>query len=130
MVEFGISHTKVLKSAWFVVQAIYKHKQFFIEYMADHNKQKQNESAFCNASNGSFSSYAGAIDGILICLAKPSEKDAARCGVGRKRFFIGQKISLDSTARQYQADSWIFPFLTVALPPNALNLKKASCGTG
>jgi hypothetical protein len=89
MVKFGISHTEVLDSAWFVVQAINKLKQFFMEYLADHNKQKQIVSAFCNASTIGFSSCAGAIDGILIWIAKPSDIDAAKCGVGI--FFCGQE---------------------------------------
>jgi hypothetical protein len=48
-------------------------------------------SAFCNASSVVISSCAGAIDGILIWIAKPSEKDIERCAVGRKKFFCGQK---------------------------------------
>jgi hypothetical protein len=91
MVKFGILHTEVLDCVWFVVQAINKLKQFFIEYPADHNKQRQIASAFCNASTISFSSCAGAIDGILIWIAKPNEIDAAKCGVGRKKSFCGQK---------------------------------------
>jgi hypothetical protein len=88
MVKFGISHTKVLDSVWFVVEAINKHERFFIEYPADHNKQKQIADAFCNASAVDFSSCAGAIDGILIWISKPSEEDAANCGFGRKKFFL------------------------------------------
>jgi hypothetical protein len=63
---------------WFVVQAINKLKQFFIEYRADHDKRKQIASAFCYASTIGFSSCAGAIDGILIWISKPSEIDAAK----------------------------------------------------
>jgi hypothetical protein len=66
MVKFGILHTEVLDSVWFVVQAINKLKQFFIKYPAEHDKQKQIASAFCYASTTGFSSCAGAIDGILI----------------------------------------------------------------
>jgi hypothetical protein len=91
MVKFGIWHTEVLDSVWFVVQAINKLKQFFIEYPADHNKQKQIASSFCYASTFGFSSCAGAIDGTLIWISKPSEIDAVKCGVGRKKFFCGQK---------------------------------------
>jgi hypothetical protein len=91
MVKFGISHTEILDSVWFVVQASNKLKQF----LADHDKQKQIASAFCKASTIGFSSCAGAIDGILIWIAKPSEIDAAKCGVGRKKFFVDKKISLD-----------------------------------
>jgi hypothetical protein len=90
MVKFGISHTEVLDSVWFVVGAINKHERFFIEYPANHNKQKQIADAFCNASDVDFSSCAGAIDGILIWISKPSEEDAANCGLGRK-FFLWTK---------------------------------------
>jgi hypothetical protein len=91
VVKFGISHTEVLDSVWFVIKAINKHEEFFIEYPADHEKQKQIASVFHSASSAGFSSCAGAIDGILIWIQKPSEKDAARCGVGRKKFFCGRK---------------------------------------
>jgi hypothetical protein len=91
MVIFGISHTEVLSSVWIVVEAVNKHAPFFIEYPADHEKQKEIASAFYNASSAGFDSCAGAIDGILIWTQKPSEKEAAKCGLGRKKFLCGRK---------------------------------------
>jgi hypothetical protein len=64
---------------------------FFIEHPADHEKQKEIASAFYNASSAGFDSCAGAIDGILIWTQKPSEKDAAKCGLGQKKFLCGRK---------------------------------------
>ena len=91
MVIYGISHTEVLSSVWMVVEAVNKHAPFFIEYPADHERQKEIASGFYNASSAGFDSCAGAIDGILIWTQKPSEKDAAKCGLGRKKFLCGRK---------------------------------------
>ena len=41
MTTFGISHSEVFTSAWFVVQAVNSLKEFDIVYPADHNKQRQ-----------------------------------------------------------------------------------------
>ena len=45
MTTFGISHSEVFISAWFVVQAVNSLKEFDIIYPANHNKQ-------CEIANG------------------------------------------------------------------------------
>ena len=62
-----------------------------IEYPSDVNKQKQIARGFCDASKVKFDCCAGAIDGILIWMHKPSLKEADGAGVGQKKFICGRK---------------------------------------
>ncbi len=50
---------------------------------------------FQNVSEVQCSNCAGAIDGILIWILKPSEEDAAEAGCGRRNFFVVARGSLD-----------------------------------
>ena len=50
---------------------------------------------FCNASKVKFDCCAGAIDGILIWMHKPSLKEAEAAGIGQKKFLCGQKEKFD-----------------------------------
>ena len=91
MVKFGVSYTSVLDSVWIVVEAINTYPDFFIEYPSDFAEQKRIAAEFGKASQVPFDCCAGAIDGILIWINKPSEKDAQKSGLGRKKFFCGRK---------------------------------------
>lgn len=91
MSTFGVSYTAVLDSVWSVVHAVNTLPDFFISYPEDHEKQLAIASEFCAASGVQFENCAGAIDGILIWIHKPSEADAKRVGIGRKKFFCGRK---------------------------------------
>ena len=46
---------------------------------------------FEQASAVGFSNCAGAVDGVLIWIIKPTKKDASAAGIGRKKFLCGQK---------------------------------------
>lgn len=91
MTSFGISHVSVLESVWIVVQAINHCEEFFIEYPDCHEKQQRIAAEFNGASGVDFDNCAGAIDGILIWIHKPSESDAATSGCGRKKFLCARK---------------------------------------
>jgi hypothetical protein len=91
MVKFGVSHTSVFESVWIIVEAVNELPAMKIEYSSDVNKQKKIASGFCSASKVKFDCCAGAIDGILIWMHKPSLKEADAAGVGQKKFFCGQK---------------------------------------
>jgi DDE superfamily endonuclease len=91
MTTYGVSHTTVLESVWFVIHAVNMEPSFHIEYPDDHDKQHEIASEFCKASGVEFDNCAGAIDGILIWIHKPSEKDAADSGMGQKPFLCGRK---------------------------------------
>jgi hypothetical protein len=91
MTSFGISHVSVLESVWIVVQAINCCDDFLLEYPESHEKQQRIAAEFKDASGVDFDNCAGAIDGILIWIHKPSESDAATSGCGRKKFLCARK---------------------------------------
>jgi hypothetical protein len=84
MCKYGISHIEVLQSVWAVVEAINNLQEFFISYPGDQEKQQEIAAAFEAVSGVKFDNCAGAIDGLLIWIQKPSEKDARRSGVLHK----------------------------------------------
>ena len=88
MVVYGISHTEVFESVWYVVEAVNNCSEFTLEYPADHAAQRQIAAEFCYASTVDFDNCAGAIDGILIWIQKPTKSDSDRSGVGQKKFFL------------------------------------------
>ena len=91
MVKFGISHTDVFSSVWSVVDAVNQVKEFFIVYPEDHDKQKQIAAEFQAVSQAGFTTCAGAVDGILIWIHKPTQTEAQKCGVGQLKFYCGRK---------------------------------------
>ncbi len=66
---------------------------------------------FEKVSEVKFNSCAGAIDGILIWILKPSEEDANDAGCGQRIFFVVVRGKLGLTARQFPmsvVDFWIY----------------------
>ena len=88
---FGISHACVVQSIWIVVQAINDYAPFDLEYPSDHDQQKSIADAFCEVSTVDFPNCAGAIDGILIWIHRPTIQQAEESGVGQQKFYCGRK---------------------------------------
>jgi hypothetical protein len=65
--------------------------EFIIEYPDSEEAQLKLAFEFQSVSEVKFSNCAGAIDGILIWILKPSEEHAAAAGCGRWKFFGGCK---------------------------------------
>lgn len=91
MVKYGISHTEAIESAWFVVEALNRHRKFFIQYPSDHEEQHRMAAAWKAKSGVGFDNCAGAIDGLLVWIHQPTEIDAQKSGLGRKKFFCARK---------------------------------------
>jgi hypothetical protein len=91
MMKFGVSHTSVFESVWIVVEAVNQLPAMKIQYPSDVAEQKRIAKGFCDASKVKFDCCAGAIDGILIWMHKPSLKEANAAGVGQKKFLCGRK---------------------------------------
>ena len=91
MTTYGISHTETLNSYWYVVDAINKHPRFTIKYPEDHNAQHAIARGFHEVSRAGFKCCAGAIDGILIWIHKPSPKDCMDNGCDEGKFYCGRK---------------------------------------
>ena len=92
MTTFGISHLTVFDSIWYVVVAINSLKEFDIVYPGDHNEQRRIvAAAFSRVSAAGFQCCAGAIDGILIWIHRPSNNEYALSGCDPGKFLCGRK---------------------------------------
>ena len=80
MVKYGLSHASLL--IWAVAEAVNSRDEFSIEYPASETAQLKVAHKFENASKVKFSNCAGAMDGILTWILKPSEEDANEAGCG------------------------------------------------
>jgi DDE superfamily endonuclease len=91
MGKYGVSYTGVMSSVWCVVEATNSVEEFHISYPSDEVEQRQIAASFRSVSAVEFDNCAGAIDGILIWIQKPSGKDAVRSGIGLKKLYCGRK---------------------------------------
>jgi hypothetical protein len=88
---FGISYKQVMTSVWIVVEAINICPQFDILYPDTIEEQRRIAAGFQAASTPGIRNCAGAIDGILIWIMKPSQREARKAGVDQKKFLCGRK---------------------------------------
>ena len=91
MVAYCVGYTEVLKSVWIIVEAVNSCPAFNISYPDSLDKQKQIAAEFQAASTPGITNCAGAIDGILIWILKPSLEESKIAGVGQKKFLCGRK---------------------------------------
>ena len=75
MTTFGIGHTDASDSIWYVVDAINDHPDFLIHFPKEHDEQQAVATGFERVSYAGFNCCAGAIDGILIWINRPTEDD-------------------------------------------------------
>jgi len=101
MAKYGISHASVYESIWTVIEAVNSCDEFSIEYPASETAQLKIAHEFENVSEVKFNNCAGAIDGILIWILKPSEEIANDAGCGQRNFFVVVRGILGLTARQF-----------------------------
>jgi hypothetical protein len=91
MCKYGVSHASVFVSVWVAVEAIKNVEEFGIKYPSSHEDQLPIAYAFQQKSKVQFNNCVGAIDGILIWMHKPSEKEAKRSKVDQKKYLCGRK---------------------------------------
>jgi hypothetical protein len=91
MTTFGIGRADISRSIWLVVQAINMTAFLSIQFPKSHEEQHRIAKEFMAKSAAGFDCCVGAVDGILIWIGRPSEKDAARSGCGPAKFFCGRK---------------------------------------
>ena len=87
----GISHTEVHDSAWYVVDAVNECPDLDIKFPRNHNVQRRLAAAFKERSQANFDCCAGAIDGILIWIEKPTKEQCELSKCGQLRFYCGRK---------------------------------------
>jgi hypothetical protein len=91
MTAMGIGRSEVFKSLWVVVESINKCPELDICFPTDHNEQRQIAIDFKAKSSAGFDCCVGAVDGILIWIDRPSEKDSNVSGCDPTKFFCGRK---------------------------------------
>ena len=91
MCKYGISHTDVFRSVWFVVEAVNKVDEFRIEYPSSHEQQQKIAKGFQQLSGAGFPMCAGAIDGVLIWTHCPSLYASMLSGVGIIKYLCARK---------------------------------------
>ncbi len=88
---FGISYCEVIASVWIVVEVMNTCPWFDILYPNTLEEQRQIAARLQAASTPGIRNCAGAIDGILIWMLKPSEREAREAGIDQKKFLCGRK---------------------------------------
>ena len=91
MGKYGISYSEVMDCVWYVVDAVNSVEEFAIEYPESADEQERIAQEFKRVSQANIDICAGAIDGILIWIAKPTSKHAARAEVNQAKFLCGRK---------------------------------------
>jgi hypothetical protein len=91
MSKYGVSHTEVLNSVWYVVEASNKKKEWYIEYPQSHDQQLTISAQYKEVSSVDFGVCAGAIDGILIWINRPTLEESRKVGVDQQKFYCGRK---------------------------------------
>ena len=91
MCVFCVSYSEVLKSVWIIVDAVNVCPEFLISYPSSLEEQRRIAAEFEAASTPKIRNCAGAIDGILIWILKPSLKEAKSVGVDQRKFLCGRK---------------------------------------
>ena len=91
MSKYGVSHTELMNSVWYAVEATNKKQQWYIEYPQNHREQVKIADAFRVKSSVDFGCCAGTIDGIVIWMNRPTLKEARKVGVDQQKFYCGRK---------------------------------------
>lgn len=88
---FCVSYSEVLSSVWIVIEAINACPQFHIAYPESLEVQQRIEAEFEATSTPGIRNCAGAINGILIWMLKPSLEEAKKAGVDQWKFLYCRK---------------------------------------
>jgi hypothetical protein len=87
----GIGHSEVFNSCWRVVDAVNNCPELAIAFPTCHEEQRQLALGFQEKSAVGIDCCAGAVDGMLLWIEKPTEADCAIAECHAKKFFCGRK---------------------------------------
>ena len=87
----GVHTAEVISSVWDIIDAIHASPELNITYPEDHNEQMAVADGFRHKSAVNMDCCAGAIDGMLVWMNKPSTKDVKVIKFGASKFFCGRK---------------------------------------
>ena len=88
---YGISFSEVFVSVWRIVNAVNQCPCLNIEYPTSHSKQLEIAKGFEKVSGAGFDCCAGAIDGMLIWIHKPSQHCCKEASCQDGKFLCGRK---------------------------------------
>jgi hypothetical protein len=94
MAKYEVSHSQMMESVWYVVEAVNNLDEFAIEYPESADEQDRIAKEFAHVSKANIDICAGAIDGILIWIAKPTAKQAAKAQVNQGKFLCGSAVDI------------------------------------
>ena len=89
--SFGISVTCVQASLNYIINAINATPSLAIQFPTCHAKQREIALGFKQKSTPEFDCCVGALDGMLVWIEKPTEKDSEVAKCGTKKFFCMRK---------------------------------------
>jgi hypothetical protein len=81
----------MLNSVWYIVEAVNSKKEWYLKYPNNHNEQLKIAAEFKEKSSVGFGVCAGAVDGILIWIHRPTLEESKKVGVDQQKFFCGRK---------------------------------------
>jgi hypothetical protein len=124
MISHNISYIEVYKSVWLVIDAVNKHPRFNISYPSSRAKQHAIARGFRKRSKAGFLSNCwGCIDGALICMEKPSEKDCKEACIDRRKFFCARKHQYGSNMQAVCDADRRFLDVSIRNPAAALGVR-------
>ena len=91
MTNYGIGHTDAINSFWYIVDAINRHPRFNIAYPNNHDEQQAIAQGFHEVSTAGIGCCAGAVEGSLIWIHKPSPSNCMHSGCSTGKLFCGRK---------------------------------------
>ena len=88
---YNVSPTEVHNSLQQIMEAINSVADLKIEYPRSHEDQRKVADGFKTVSKAGIDSCAGCIDGMLVWILKPNEKECKVAEVDSGKFFCGRK---------------------------------------
>jgi hypothetical protein len=92
--KYGVSHTEMMESVWYIVKAVNTVAEFAIKYPESADEQEKISKEFQGVSSANIDICAGAIDRILIWMVKPTSKHTKNAEVNQGKFLCGRKGKL------------------------------------
>ena len=90
-ISHGIAHSEVFYSCWKIVDAVNNCPELAFGFPESHEKQRELAAAFQGNSRANIDCCAGAVDGLLIWIERPTAAHCLVAECGPKKFFCGRK---------------------------------------
>ncbi len=114
--SFGVSKAVVHAAVDHVIRAVCMSKSLKIAFPREHQERLRIAKEFEVIFDAKFRSCVGAIDGMLVWISKPSEKECRRIGVGSGKFYCGRKKKFGLNLQATVTSSRKFIGLSIKYP--------------